>query len=365
MHVGFVLSAMATFDNGLEALRRYREDAFTDADVTACTGCSERSIRQLIKVGAVRTRSEERGAGHIRKFDAATFKRLAVAAALNRAGFSLALSGQLAYLLPSDQLLYERYDPINVLFDTSLSVDPNTGLPPRLEAPRFDWFDPDKPATADPKNDWLLEIYDGRFVAQVAQEGRLKHVYGDLRKAGTEFVSWWPFHAQLNSFPSLDTDTDTSPKWEGRRLWADRIDPKFLNFHFERHDTDDDPLMYEGYAAAQRPIFKTSINITLAIRLALRRYLGLTLRYMPSVSTRAAISSHHRRTSWRRPIQHPQTGGCDDDDHTKNAAQKEHDCADKSSSANLEFTLSSWPRISAARTPIQAGKEWQPRRRAE
>ena len=33
--------------------------------------------------------------------------------------------------------------------------------------------------------------------------------------------------------------------------------------------------MLEARAAARRPIFKTSINITLAIRIALRRYLGL------------------------------------------------------------------------------------------
>jgi len=33
--------------------------------------------------------------------------------------------------------------------------------------------------------------------------------------------------------------------------------------------------MREARAAAQRPVFKTSINITLALRLALRRYLDI------------------------------------------------------------------------------------------
>ena len=140
-----------------------------------------------------------------------------------------------------------------------------------LKSRRFDWFDPDKPATADPKNDWLLEIYNGRFVALVAQERRFKSIHGDLRKAGTEFVSWWPFHAQLSNISS--TEADVVPKWEGRRLSADRIDPKFLDYRYENHVSDDDPLKRTAYAAARRPIFTTTINITLAIRLALRRYL--------------------------------------------------------------------------------------------
>ena len=68
---------MTPSENFEQALARYQRNEFTDADVTACTGLSARSIRQLIKVGAVRTLSEGRGAGHIRVLDATTFKRLA------------------------------------------------------------------------------------------------------------------------------------------------------------------------------------------------------------------------------------------------------------------------------------------------
>jgi Transcriptional regulator, AbiEi antitoxin len=265
---------MAPSDDSLrKALHRYQEGVFTDADVTRCTGLSARSIRELIKRGAVRTLSEDRGAGCIRTFDAATFKRLALLAAINAAGFSLTLAGQMAYLLPSDDLLYRTYDPINVLFDTTVNVDRGRGLPPRLEMPRFDWFDPDKPAMADPDHDWLLEIYDGRLVALVFQRRRGTLIYGDLRKAGTEFVSWWPFQAQLIDY--FSGHGDVAPKWAGKRSSADRIDPKFLDYRYENHDRDDDPLRRMAYAAAQRPIFTTTINMTLAIRLALRRYLGI------------------------------------------------------------------------------------------
>jgi hypothetical protein len=260
-------------DEFQQALVRYQEDIFTDDDVMRCTGLSIRSTRELIKRRAVRTRTAARGAGHNRTFDATTLKRLAVAAAIKDAGFSLQLAGSMAYLLPSDDLLYRTCDPINMLFDTRVSVDRGGELPPRLEAPRFDWFDPDLPATADPEHDWLLEIYDGRFVAVVAQNRRLRLIHGDLRNAGTEFVSWWPFQAQLIEY--LSDSTEVAPKWEGKRLSADRIDPKFLNYKFENHDGVDDPLVRMAYAAAQRPVFTTTINITLAIRLALRRYLGI------------------------------------------------------------------------------------------
>jgi hypothetical protein len=199
----------------------------------------------------------------------------------------------MAYLLPSDNLLYRTYDPINVLFDTTVSVDRGRELPPRPETPRYDWFDPDKPATADPEHDWLLEIYDGRFVAQVAQNRHVKSIYGDLRKAGTEFVSWWPFQAQLIDYPS--GNGDVAPKWEGKRLSADRIDPKFLNYHYENHDSADDTLKQMAYAAAQRPIVTTTINITLAIRLALRRYLGIEPLARTSLAS-PTVSARGRRT---------------------------------------------------------------------
>ncbi len=264
---------MTPSDSFEQALARYQGNEFTDADVTACTGLSARSIRQLIKVGAVRTLSEDRGAGHIRRFDATTFKRLALASAIHDAGLSLTLAGQLAYLLPGDARLYAHCDPINVLCDTRLSADPNSVPPPRLETPWFDWFDPDKPATADPENDQLLEICDGRFVALAFKRRSEPLFYGDLRNAGTEFVSWWPFQSHTSAI--FSTDADVAPKWEDPRSPANRIDPKFLNYRYEGHDGETNPLMREARATAQRPVFKTSINISLAIRLALRRYLGI------------------------------------------------------------------------------------------
>ena len=254
-----------------ESLRRYRADGFTDDDVNRCTGLSVRAWREVIKRGAVRTLTEKRGRGRVRMCDATTFKRAALIAALNQAGLSLAMAGQIAYLLPFDMLIYAVCDPIFILLDVAARVDPETGLLPKLKTPKADWFDPDKPAVADPKNDWLIEIYDGRFVAIIDHPQQEPMIYGDLRNEKTQFVTWFPFHSYMGS----GTDATRVAKWQHRFRWADQLDPRFLDYRYEDHSADDDPLSIAAEAAARSPLFKTTINVTLAIRLALRRYLGI------------------------------------------------------------------------------------------
>jgi hypothetical protein len=270
-----------------DALRRYREDAFTDSDVTRCTGLSVRAWRELIKIGAVRTVTEDRGPGRVRLCDANTFKRAALIAALNRARFSLAVSGRIAYFLPLDTLLYKIWDPYWILFQVFADVDTDTDLPPRVEPPTADWFDPDKPAKADLKHDLLIEIYEDLFVGVICgtkdEDGPA--IYGDLRNEGTRFVSWFPFHQQTKVhsatkqiaqalLPHKIVET-LIPKWEDPGRWSDRLDPHFLDYKYEDHGTDGDPLAIAAEATARSPLFKTTINVTLAVRKALRRYLGI------------------------------------------------------------------------------------------
>src|SRR5690349_6630405 len=116
-------------------LRHYREGEFTDRDVTRCTGLTVRAWRELIKSGAARTLTDNRGPGRIRTCDAHTFKRVAIIAALHRAGFSLAMSGLIAYFLPLDHFLFNIWDPSTILFEPSAAVNPETGLPCRRKEP--------------------------------------------------------------------------------------------------------------------------------------------------------------------------------------------------------------------------------------
>lgn len=262
------------------ALRSFRENRFTDADMVGCTGLTIRALRELLKVGAVRSVTKRRGPGLVRLFDATTFKRAAIIAALNQAGFSLAIAGRIAYFVPLEELMFAVCDPFTVLFMHGSPTNPETSLPQPWPEPRANWLDADRPAEADPENDWLLEIYEGQFlVAHYKSPGieDLTFIYADLREEGTKLVLWLPFHDER---PIFDTDFKqlvhtVTAKWELPDAWSDRVDTKFLDYHYEDHSADDDPLRLVGEAAARSATFTITINLTLAVRKALRRYLGL------------------------------------------------------------------------------------------
>jgi hypothetical protein len=263
-----------------DRLRRYREGRFADEDVTACAGLSVRAWRTLIKIGAVRTIDEGRGPGRIRRCDATTFKRTAVIAAIHVAGLSLPIAGRIAYFLPFEELLYAICDPFTVLFLHSAADDPETGLPPRRKTPSVDWFDPGTPAKVDPTNDWYIEIYDGRFVAgdyKVAGQPDKTFIYGDLRDDGTTLVLWLPFHKQHPVFDSRRKEfIDVfHAKWDLPTVWSDRLDRNFLDYRYEPHDDEDDALRIAAETAVRSPVCETRINVTLALRKTLRRYLGI------------------------------------------------------------------------------------------
>jgi hypothetical protein len=269
-----------------DALRRYREDRFTDRDVTSCTGLSVRSWRELIKLKAVRT-EEGRGPGRVRICDRTNLKRSAVISALHQAGFSLAVAGPIAFFLPYHTLLYEVCDPITILLQHSTEIDPKTGPPPRVERPMVDWFDPPKPAKTDADVDWLIEIFDGRFVGVRYDTGKdAVTIFGDLREQATRFVAWLPFPRRDQFAGGVIERIAQELRGDGLIKFAEREDPAMwtkksikelhrFGYWFEHHEGTADPLCIAAEAAVRSPLFKTTINPTLAIRKALRRYLGI------------------------------------------------------------------------------------------
>jgi len=262
-------------------IRRYREARFSDLDITRCTGLSVRGWRELIKFGVVRTVTEIGGRGHVRLCDATVFKRAAVISSLNQAGLSLAMSGRIAYCLPFHTLLFTICDPNTILSQCSADVDPSTGLPPRVE-PKTDWFDPDKPAKADPRTDWQIEIYNGRFVACIYDVNDEPTIFGDLRNNSTSFVAWFPLRRRPRFSDATEEIVKTLPsnrfvdfvgKWENPRKFSRQL--KHLGYKYENHDADNDALYVAAGASTQSPVYKVTVNISLAIRKALRRYLDL------------------------------------------------------------------------------------------
>jgi hypothetical protein len=254
-----------------EALRRYRANQFSDEDVTLCTDLSERKWRELIKDKMVRTVMHSPGRGRIRLCDATTLKRAAVIAALNRAGLSLAVSSGVAFFLPFHTALYEVCDPIFLR---------RTGAG-ELRT-KVHWFDPNRPAQAEPESDWRVEIYDGRFVGATYGPKQTPVIFGDLRDAATRFVAWLPLH-RIDQFvgcaiEKLAIETgreklgEAVAAWEEPTKWTRELNS--LGYSFERHD-DDDPPRATAAATVNSSLFTMTVNVSLAIRRALRRYLGI------------------------------------------------------------------------------------------
>jgi hypothetical protein len=218
--------------------------------------------------------------------DATVLKRAAVISALNQAGLSLAVAGRVAYFMPFHTLMYSVCDPDTILLDSSADIDSKTGLPPRVQQPIVDWFDPDKPATANPETDWLIEIYDGRYVAAIYDCSARNRpvIFGDLRQEGARFVAWFPFlrRNQITGGALGEMARKLMPERRFIEFVADWEEPtkyreelKSLNYEYEQHDSHTDPLCIEGEAAARSPLFMTTINITLALQKALRRLIGI------------------------------------------------------------------------------------------
>jgi hypothetical protein len=57
------------------------------------------------------------------------------------------------------------------------------------------------------------------------------------------------------------------------KKWIKELDR--FGYQLEHHESKTDPLCMAAEAALRSPVFKTTINPTLAIRKALRRYLGI------------------------------------------------------------------------------------------
>jgi hypothetical protein len=267
-----------------QKLRDYHIGQFTDDDVVRCTGLSARGWRELIKFKVVRTIVEnDRGRGHIRLCDTIVFKRAAVIAALCEAGFSLAVAGRIAYFVPFHWSLFEICDPGNVSSGVT-----NTGahrvLPLRLRKANANWFNPARPAKADLKADWLVQIYDRRFVSVISRPAGKPVVFGDLREDGARFVAWIPHDAKsefmrsavaqlaMEWAPTGDRYPDAVSEWEEPTKSTKEL--RSLGYEYERH-TADDPLRRVAEATVRNPLSTTTINVSFAIRRAIRRYLGI------------------------------------------------------------------------------------------
>jgi len=147
---------------------------------------------------------------------------------------------------------------------------------------RTNWFDPNRPAQAEPESDWSVGIYDGRFVGITYVFKQTPVIFGDLRDDGGRFVGWVPSHRK-NQFVGCAIEklarefgreklAEAVAAWEDPTRWPHEL--RALGYAYEQHG-EDDPLRTTAAATVKSPLFTTNINISLAIRKASRRYLGI------------------------------------------------------------------------------------------
>jgi hypothetical protein len=130
----------------------------------------------------------------------------------------------------------------------------------------------------------LVEVYEGRFVGVKYTAKDEPTIFGDLREEGTRFVAWFPNNARAHFSRSVVAELAKDPLSSGTRLidfvvaWEDPApwskDLRRLGYQYEDR-ADHDPLRLAAHATARSPLFKSTINITLAVRKAVRRYLGI------------------------------------------------------------------------------------------
>src|SRR5262249_57908434 len=97
-------------------------------------------------------------------------------------------------------------------------------------------------------------------------------IFGDLREQATRFVGWLPFSGRDQFAGGAIERLAHEVRGPGFvKFVADYEDPARwlkalhrLGYRFENHDGKADPLWVAAESAVRSPIFKTTVNVTLA-----------------------------------------------------------------------------------------------------
>ena len=255
---------------------------FTDQQVTEACGLHVDNLRQLITWKAVVPAQSGGGRGKIRLWTAAHVRRISVTATLFNAGFSLKLAHTIAYCIPEDHWL-DIYEP-DVLAVSSPEIQ------------KLGWYDRGKSKIKINLEDCYVDIVNRKFIFLRASkkififdfnrgEHHIIECFGRLNSNKTRFISRVPVHQMYEASEHDPTAVvgraygraypkRTLAKWEDKQTLVDLIDPKSLVYEYaKRFDLN------KANAAYASPIVKEEINISLGLRIAMRRVLGLPTEY--------------------------------------------------------------------------------------
>ena len=238
--------------NSESAIAWYGNGQFSSADMQRATGLSERSQRELLKLGILRTVPQPRTAARL--FDGRMLKRAALIYPLHEHGsFSLLVSGKLVYAdILLESLLFDVIDPWHA-HQRMLEKAPGAER-------EWRWF----ASTEDPSpeaNDCYISLINRHYVAS-GIAGSLR-VYGHLSEDRTDVVV----------FRGAVFDQLTEPS-ERTSAWPNEFHPRWTLAGEARKFAAKSVGEAEREAvkrAIERPISTFSINASLTLRLAMRR----------------------------------------------------------------------------------------------
>jgi hypothetical protein len=236
------------------AIAWYRSSQFDAADMLRATGLSERSQRELLKLGILQSVPQLRTA--TRLFDTRMLKRAALIYPLNKhGGFSLQLSGKMIYANGIiESLLFSTIDPWQAYN--------RTGSDAQRAEREWHWLTSKEWPSTQP-SDYYVAVINGHYVAAGWIDKLV--AYGHLTDDKTEVVVYrgavW------------DELIDPSANWSDSEFHPrSALLGNSRNFK-SRNATEADQEAIKQ--ALKSPISKFSVNASLTLRMAMRSLLGI------------------------------------------------------------------------------------------
>jgi hypothetical protein len=210
------------------------DSKYSDAELEAATGLPLLHVRRLITWGAVTP--ARGGTGVIRQWDRHAVRHIACVNALYSAGLSLPM----AHTLGTLTLLRMFID----------FIDPEADTP---AIAKRGWFDPQRPLRALEKGDTVVMIVGGYSVFW--RLGKQKpHLVGKLSADRSVFYSVIDYSVIIECDPA-------SLSWEHQPELAE------------------EPVQAEAAGILKHPVSINTINLSLAVRIAMRRLLKIPVYF--------------------------------------------------------------------------------------
>jgi hypothetical protein len=239
------------------AIAWYGSSHFNAADMQRATGLSERSQRELLKLGILQAVPQSRTASRL--FDARMLKRAALIYPLHEHGsFSLQVSGKLVYAdINLESILFDVIDPWQAHQRMAAGA-------PGAEK-EWHWFTSSGNPVTEP-DDYYIALINRHYVASGSAESL--RVYGHLTEDRTDVVVY-----RGAVWDELIKPSGKIPDWS------------LSEFHPRSALTGNSRIFKSKSASKQErdavkraldsPISKFSVNASLTLRMALRRLLKI------------------------------------------------------------------------------------------